>query len=80
VPDTIAPMAVTYPVGPRQMAVHIAGESLALVGLVPLTLWVATRRRELLPVERAALITAAVVSVVIDGALLYQNLRRVRAA
>jgi hypothetical protein len=72
------PAQRTYIIGPKQMAVHVAGESLALAVLVPLTLWVATRPRELSPLERAALVTGAIVSVVIDGALLYRNVRLMR--
>lgn len=66
-------------VGPRQMAAHVAGESLALALLVPLTIWVATRKRELSSFERGALITSALVSIVVDGTLLYHNLRLLRS-
>jgi len=61
------------------MAVHIVAEGLALVGLVPLTLWAATRRRALTPLERGALVAVGAAVVLVDGALLYRNIRRVQA-
>lgn len=72
------PVVSSYQVGQRQMLVHVAGEAMALAVLVPLTLWVATRSRELSRLERVALVTGAITSIVIDGVLLYRNIRIIR--
>lgn len=53
-----------------QRKVHVVSEALALVVGVPMLLWIGTRKRELTSLEKAGLLTLALGTVVVDGALL----------
>ena len=55
-----------------QKTVHVASETFALLVVAPFLLYAATRKRELRPIEKGLLATAAIGTFLVDGWLLYR--------
>lgn len=55
-----------------QKTVHVAAETFAVLVIAPFLLYAATRKRELRPIEKGLLATAAIGTLVVDGWLLYR--------
>lgn len=55
-----------------QRTVHVASETFALLVVAPFLLYAASRKRELRPIEKGLLATAAIGTFVVDGWLLYR--------
>lgn len=58
-------------VSPEQRRLHVATEALAVLGIAPFLLWLATRDRALTPAERAGLWVLFGGTLIVDGTLLY---------
>lgn len=55
-----------------QRGVHVTTEAFAVLAVAPFLLYAATRKRELTPVEKGLLATAAIGTLLVDGWLLYR--------
>lgn len=59
-------------VSSEQRQLHIATEAVAILGIAPFLLWLATRDRALTPPERAGLWVLFGGTLIVDGTLLYR--------
>ena len=63
-----------------QRRVHVSSEALAVLVVAPFLLYAATRERQLTPVEKGLLVTAAIGTFVVDGWLLSRYAQSAQAA
>ena len=68
----------SVPISSTQRGVHVVAEAIALLAVAPFILYAATRDRELKPVEKGLLATAAIGTFVVDSWLLYRFTREPR--
>jgi hypothetical protein len=59
-------------VSPRQRQLHVITEAVAVLGVAPFLVWLATRERPLTPNERAGLWVLFGATLIVDGTLLYR--------